>query len=133
MPSEASFESAAKIGPADTLQLVVKLDRQTARLDHGAQLPAYVHQVGIDISISATLTRSRNRLATQNLRGVAIKNEATAKPFRLAITQSQTVCHAGASEPLIPHQTHQVWFIDRIGADPKEASVQFLRDTTYYL
>src|SRR5262245_19721078 len=46
---ESGFERALEIGSPDALQLVVEFDRYTARLDDGAQLPAYVHEAGIDV------------------------------------------------------------------------------------
>jgi hypothetical protein len=133
MPGEAGFESAAEIGPPDALQLVVKLDRYTTRLDDSAQLSAYVHEVGIDVAVSLTLSRPRDRLTAQDLGGVPINDEATAEPFRLAVAQPQAMRHAGAREPMMAHQAHQVRFIDRIGADPEKAIGQFLRDTADHL
>src|SRR5215470_15281234 len=60
--------------------------------------------------------------------GMPIKDEATAKPFRLATAQPQAMRHAGACEPMMSRQARQVRFIDRVGADPEKPVGQFLRN-----
>src|SRR5215469_11696413 len=53
---ESALEGAVEIGPPDALQPVVELDRETARLDYGAQCPAHVHQIRVHVAVSPSLS-----------------------------------------------------------------------------
>ena len=130
---EPRFERAVEIGPANARQLVVKFDRNAARLDDRAQLAADVHEVRIDVAVARAFAWPGERLAAQDPGGVPIEDEAAAEPFRLAPAQPQAVRHARAREPVMAHQAHPIELIDRIGTDPEEAAGQLLRDVADHL
>src|SRR5262249_4897410 len=69
MPGETGFERAAEIGSSDTLRFIVQLDWKMACLDDSAELPAYVHKVGINIAVSRALAWSGDRPTAAGLGG----------------------------------------------------------------
>ena len=125
---EAGLERAVEIGPPDARKLVVELDRDAACLDDGAQLPAHVHQARVDVAVARALARSRDRRAPEDLRRVPIDDEAAAEPLGSTASQPEPVRHAGAREPVIAHQAHEVRPVRRIGPDPEEAADEFFGD-----
>jgi hypothetical protein len=73
------------------------------------------------------------RSAAQRHGGVSIDDEATAEPFRFATTQPETVHRAGAGEPVIANQVHQVGLIDWVRANAEETADQLLWNVAYHL
>src|SRR5262245_30628485 len=104
MTGEPRFEGAAEIGPADARELVVELDRNTARFDNSAQRAADVHEIRVDVAVARPFARPGNRLAAQDPGGVAIEDETAAEPFGLAAAQPQAVRHARARKPVMTHK-----------------------------
>ena len=126
--AEARFERAIEVGPADTRQLVVKFDRNAARLDDRAERAADIHEVRIDIAVTCAFAGPGERLAAQDSGGVTIEDEAAAEPFRLPAAQPQSVRHPRTGEPVMAREAHLVQVIDRVGANPQKASCQCFRD-----
>ena len=51
---------------------------------------------------------------------VSIQDRATAKPFRLAAPESQSVRHTRARKPMMTNQVHLIQLVNRVRSNPKK-------------